>query len=103
MFLDLREKCFEREGETNQLQIATPGHELYGSHLPQQVINAMIAPKEESSNLVMQWIESEGLGSQAATSTRLDSIIIEANIIQVEKLLKAKYSTFSKAFIILPH
>jgi tripeptidyl-peptidase-1 len=57
----------------------------------------MVAPKDESSNLVMQWIESEGLGDHATISPRLDSVVVEASISQVEKLLNAEYTPFGRA------
>jgi tripeptidyl-peptidase I len=78
------------------LQIATPGHELYGSHISQHVIDAMISPKDESKDLVMQWLESEGLSGEASLSPRLDSVVIETTVDRIEKLLKAEYSAFSK-------
>ena len=56
----------------------------------------MIAPKDESSNMVMDWLKSEGLSSHATLSARGDSIIIDASISQVEELLNAEYSAFSK-------
>jgi tripeptidyl-peptidase-1 len=56
----------------------------------------MIAPKDESSDLVMQWIESEGLGDFATFSPRLDSIVVEASISKIERLLNAEYSPFGK-------
>ncbi|KAB8292283.1 hypothetical protein EYC80_008025 [Monilinia laxa] len=38
------------------IDIATPGHALYGRHLDQSVINAMIAPKTQSRDLVLQCV-----------------------------------------------
>lgn len=76
------------------MNIATPGHSQYGGHLSQQAIDAIIAPKDESGDLVMGWLESMGLRSQATYSTRGDSILIEASIAQVEKLLNAEYSPY---------
>lgn len=80
----------------NYIQIATPGHELYGSHLSQTAINSIIAPKDESSDLVMDWLKSAGLGSHASLSARGDSVIVEASISQIEKLLNAEYSAFGE-------
>ena len=54
----------------------------------------MIAPRNESSDLVMGWLESEGLSSHAALSARGDSVVVEASISQIEKLLNAEYSAF---------
>lgn len=56
----------------------------------------MIAPKDESKELVMDWLSEEGLSSYATLSPRSDSVIVEASISQIEKLLKTDYSTFSK-------
>jgi tripeptidyl-peptidase-1 len=80
--------------ELTRPQIATPGHELYGSHLSQQVIDSMIAPKDESSDLVMDWLKSQGMSSHATLSARGDSVIVEASIAKIEKLLHAEYSAF---------
>lgn len=54
----------------------------------------MIAPKEESRELVMKWIEDAGLSSHATTSPLSDSIIVEASISQIESLIKAEYNSF---------
>jgi tripeptidyl-peptidase I len=54
----------------------------------------MIAPKDESSDLVMQWIRTEGLGEYATISPRLDAVVVEASISQIEKLLNADYTPF---------
>jgi tripeptidyl-peptidase-1 len=56
----------------------------------------MIAPKDESSELVMDWLNSQGLSSHATLSARGDSVIVEASISQIENLLNAKYSAFGK-------
>ena len=81
-----------------QRQIATPGHELYGSHLEQHAIDSMIAPKDESSDLVMGWLKDAGLSSHAMISPRGDSVIVEASIKQIEKLLNAEYNAFGEIF-----
>jgi hypothetical protein len=62
----------------------------------QNVIDEMIAPREESYDLVMQWIEKEELSNQAIASPLSDSVIVEASVSQIEKLLKAEYSAFGK-------
>lgn len=56
----------------------------------------MIAPKSDSSKLVMDWLDTEGLSNHASLSGRSDSVIVDASITQIEKLLKAKYMPFSK-------
>lgn len=76
------------------LNIATPGHSQYGDHMSQQHIDAIIAPKDESGSLVMEWLEAMGMRSYASYSKRGDSIVIEASIAQIERLLDAEYSAF---------
>ncbi|KAI3393429.1 hypothetical protein diail_4265 [Diaporthe ilicicola] len=76
------------------LNIATPGHHLYGSHLSQQAIDAIIAPKDESGELVMAWLESAGLGDHATYSARGDSIMVDASVSQIEKLLDTEYNAY---------
>lgn len=80
------------------LNIATPGHASYGNHLDQKTIDALIAPKDESGDLVMRWLEAAGLRSHATYSSRGDSIIIEASVAQVEKLLSAEYNVYCRLF-----
>jgi tripeptidyl-peptidase I len=69
---------------------------LYGAHLSQEVIDSMIAPKIESRELVMQWLNREGLADHASLSPRLDSVIVQASISQIEALLNAEYNIFGE-------
>lgn len=78
------------------LNIATPGHSMYGGHMSQKEIDGIIAPKDESGEMVMEWLESMGLRSHAYFSTRGDSIIVEAPVAQIERLLDAEYSAYSE-------
>jgi tripeptidyl-peptidase-1 len=64
--------------------------------LTQKVIDEMIAPKDESSEIVLKWLESQGLSRHASVSPRSDAVIVDASVSQVEKLLEAEYSAFSK-------
>ena len=81
----------------NKIQISTPGDKLYGKHLPQHEIDAMIAPKQQSKDLVTEWLEKEGLTDIAHFSPRADSVIIEGNVRQIERLLKTEYSSFGQS------
>lgn len=54
----------------------------------------MVAPKDDSKDLVEQWLKSAGLSEQSSMSPRADAIIVEASIAQVEKLLNAEYEAF---------
>nr|QFF92610.1 sedolisin isoform 2 [Botrytis fabae] len=76
------------------MDIATPGHALYGRHLDQTVINSMIAPKTQSRDLVLQWLSTAGLANQTSVSARGDSVIVDASISQIEELLQAEYNAY---------
>ncbi|KAG4030019.1 hypothetical protein MFRU_013g00430 [Monilinia fructicola] len=76
------------------MDIATPGHALYGRHLDQSVINAMIAPKTQSRDLVLQWLATAGLSNQTSVSARGDSVVVEASISKIEELLQAEYNAY---------
>lgn len=54
----------------------------------------MIAPKQESSDLVMQWLKSDISSQNAKISTQGDYVTIEADVSTIEKLLDAEYSVF---------
>ena len=56
----------------------------------------MIAPKKETQDLVQQWLSEQGLGKDAHLSPRLDSLIVESSVAQIEKLLNTEYSPFGK-------
>lgn len=79
------------------LNIATPGHSMYGGHMSQKEIDGIIAPKDESGAMVMEWLENMGLRSHAYFSKRGDSVIVEAPVAQIERLLDAEYSTYSES------
>jgi tripeptidyl-peptidase-1 len=58
----------------------------------------MIAPKTESRDLVLQWLATANLDSQATVSARGDSVILEATVSQIEELLQAEYNAYSMLF-----
>jgi tripeptidyl-peptidase I len=56
----------------------------------------MIAPKDESRDLVLNWVEEAGLGRYASSYPSSDSVVLEASISQIEKLINAEYSSFGE-------
>ena len=56
----------------------------------------MIAPKQESSDLVMQWLASELPSSKADITLKGDYVTVFASVSTIEKLLNAEYSTFGR-------
>lgn len=80
------------------MNIATPGHAQYGKHLDHETILAMIAPKQESNDLVMQWLKDETEKSEAEITMKGDYVTVQASVTTIEKLLDAEYSVFGKSW-----
>jgi tripeptidyl-peptidase-1 len=76
------------------MQVATPGHALYGQHMSHEEIIAMVAPAKESADFVMQWLESELSHLSTKVSQKGDYVTVEASVAEIEQLLDAKYSVF---------
>ncbi|KAG8164491.1 hypothetical protein KVR01_006409 [Diaporthe batatas] len=76
------------------LRVATPGNHQYGAHMPQKAIDDLIVPRDETRNLVMDWLESAGHGGNATYSARGDSIIVSTSIARAERLLDAEYNAY---------
>jgi tripeptidyl-peptidase-1 len=76
------------------VQVATPGHALYGQHMSHEEIIAMVAPAKESADFVMQWLESEISNMGTKVSQKGDYVTVEASVAEIEQLLDAKYSVF---------
>ncbi|CAL3971137.1 unnamed protein product, partial [Diplocarpon coronariae] len=62
--------------------------------MSQDDIDEMIGPKDESMELVLEWLATEGLDEHASASPRSDAIILTASVAQVERILDAEYSEF---------
>lgn len=59
----------------------------------------MVAPRDESLALVIEWLDSENMTAHSTLSARGDTVLVEASISRVEKLLKAEYSAFGTVFL----
>ncbi|EED12398.1 tripeptidyl peptidase SED3, partial [Talaromyces stipitatus ATCC 10500] len=49
------------EFEQHAINIATPGHELYGKHMKRDDVKAFMQPSADVSNAVVSWLRSEGI------------------------------------------
>jgi tripeptidyl-peptidase-1 len=57
-------------------------------------ILAMIAPAQESGDLVIRWLTSELSGPDAKVSQKGDYVTVEASVNEIEGLLDAEYGVF---------
>lgn len=76
------------------MQIATPGHTLYGQHMSHEEILTMIAPAQESGDLVMRWLASELSRPDVKVTQKGDYVTVEASVNEIEELLDADYRVF---------
>ena len=72
--------------------VSTPDHPEYGRHLSRLELRDMLAPSQESYDLVQEWLEETGLSAKATTEN--DWIIIDGTIGDAAKLLEAEYQLF---------
>ncbi|KAH8658083.1 peptidase S8/S53 domain-containing protein [Xylariales sp. PMI_506] len=77
------------------LDIATPSHALYGQFMTREDIDAIIAPSQESHDLVMDWLVSEGLGEVSSLNSRGNVILVNTTISKAESLLNADYKSYT--------
>lgn len=79
--------------EQHLLEISNPTHARYGKFLTQQELHALVAPAEESTTLVEEWLRDHGI-SECARNGAGDVIRCVMEIGQAEELLNTTYSTF---------
>ncbi|KAI1320865.1 peptidase S8/S53 domain-containing protein [Xylariaceae sp. FL0255] len=77
------------------LNIATPGHEQYGKHLTLKQIDAIVGPKQESKDLLFQWLGNHSLANSAALNARGNQVKVKTTIAQAEALLGASYNSYT--------
>ncbi|RWA03351.1 hypothetical protein EKO27_g11753 [Xylaria grammica] len=77
------------------LNIATPGHAQYGKHLTLEQIDAIVAPKPESKDLLFQWLDNHGLANGAALNSRGNVVKVNTTISQAEALLRTNYHSYT--------
>ena len=79
--------------ESHLLEISDPKHHRYGKHLTTAEINKIVAPSEETVELVRAWLAEHDI-SNAVHSPAKDWVSIVVPIEKAEELLQTSYSTF---------
>lgn len=79
--------------EQHLLEVSDPKHSRYGQHLTTEEINEMVAPTQESVELVRAWLAEHGI-TDLAHSPSKDWVHIMVPIEKVEQLLQTSYSKF---------
>ncbi|KAF5363394.1 hypothetical protein D9756_000249 [Leucocoprinus leucothites] len=80
------------ELERHLYEISDPFHSRYGQHLSKAEVEALVTPKEESLDLVDEWLASFGLGEDDfSRSSAKDWVVVKVPISVAEKMLNTKY------------
>ena len=79
--------------ETHLLEISDPKHSRYGQHMTHAEIHDIVAPTDETINLVHAWLAEHDIAN-AVHSPGKDWISIVVTIEKAEQLLQTKYSVF---------
>ncbi|KKA20298.1 Tripeptidyl-peptidase I [Rasamsonia emersonii CBS 393.64] len=85
----------ERAAEFEQLaiNIATPGHEMYGKHMKRDEIKAFLRPSSEISEIILSWLKSEGV-SEDLIEDNGDWIKFIVPVKQAERMLDTRFYYF---------
>lgn len=82
--------------EQHVLEISNPSHARYGQYMSASEINKMIAPTDDSIDLVKTWLREHGISSATLNPTK-DSILVALPVEKIEELLQTTYSVFRHA------
>lgn len=67
----------------------------YGQHLSKEQVNALVAPHQDSTDLVEAWLLAHGLDlASAQRSPAGDWVTVRVSVAQAEKMLGNEYSIF---------
>ncbi|KAH8649239.1 peptidase S8/S53 domain-containing protein [Xylariales sp. PMI_506] len=78
------------------IDIATPGHELYRKFMSAGDIDAIIAPSQQSHDLVLNWLKSEGFADDdISLNKRGNTLLVKTNVAKAESLLSAEYKNYT--------
>lgn len=76
------------ELERHLYEVSDPSHPRYGQHLSKEVVEALVAPNQDSVDIVDEWIASFGIGGGAITrSPAKDWVNVKIPIRTAEEML----------------
>jgi tripeptidyl-peptidase-1 len=81
--------------EKDLYEVSDPGHVRYGKHLSHKEVIDLIKPKEDTSNLVHQWLNDCGVDiKNLGYSPAKDWIEVTLPINEVERILETEYQIY---------
>ncbi|KAF7983296.1 hypothetical protein HWV62_22961 [Athelia sp. TMB] len=82
--------------ESHLYEVSDPNHERYGAHLSKEEVEAIVAPHDESIDLVNAWLASHGIAESDVTrSPAKDWAYIKVPVSKAEDMLDTKYHIWS--------
>ncbi|KAF9170292.1 hypothetical protein BGX20_009158 [Mortierella sp. AD010] len=72
------------------IDISTPGNSIYGLHMTQDQIDAMLKPTDESATLVLEWLKSFGIAGVHDNQW----VTADVTVSQAQDLLKTQYNVY---------
>jgi tripeptidyl-peptidase I len=74
--------------EKHLYEVSDPDHERYGAHLSKGEVETLVAPHQESVNLVDEWLQSHGIGeNDLVRSPAKDWVTLRIPVSLAEKML----------------
>jgi tripeptidyl-peptidase I len=81
------------EFEQHALNIATPGHAMYGKHMKREDIKAFMQPSAETENAIVSWLQSENV-SENLMEVNSDWVKFIIPVKQAERMLNTTFYIF---------
>ena len=76
--------------EKRLIDIATPGHHLYGKHMTRDQVNSYLLPPPQASTALADWLQNSGI-SYAQIRNDGHWITFTATVAQAEAILDTQY------------
>ena len=74
--------------EKNLYEVSDPDHERYGHHLSKEEVEALVAPHQESLELVNEWLGTFGINEDSLErSPARDWVTVKVSVSLAEKML----------------
>jgi len=74
--------------EKHLYEVSDPDHERYGAYLSKEEVETLVAPHQESIDIVDEWLQSHGIGeNDLARSPARDWVTIKIPVNLAEKML----------------
>lgn len=79
--------------EQHVIEVSDPSHARYGQYLSASEVKELVAPSDETIELVKTWLSEHGISAKILNPTE-DSILVALPVEKVEELLDTTYSVF---------